>query len=179
MITSQERLRPGGPSQARMRPLALQTDAQSAPSADCHWPRYTGSPGRLSGLRDREMGQREGVRSRWHSEVGGSCCSPGQVNTLLAIKPGPPGLHNLWPGHPCPVSGHHDPSKEASSGPTAWGGVNCSLARCSERGVHLVTSWSEGHIRWAVWPGQGKFPGLEGQVSGGNGFRGRGESKQR
>lgn len=96
VITSQERLRPGGPSQARMRPLALQTDAQSAPSADCHWPGYTGSPqAGLSGLGDGEMGQREGVQGRWHSEEGGSCCSPGQVNTLLAIKPGPLGLHNL------------------------------------------------------------------------------------
>lgn len=57
VITSQQRLRPRGPSQARMRPLALQTAARSAPSADCPWPGCTGSPGGVSGLsEDREMG---------------------------------------------------------------------------------------------------------------------------
>lgn len=95
VITSQERLRHRGPSQARMRPLALQTAAQSAPSADCHWPGCTGSPGRLSGLRDRRWGQREGVRGRWHSEVGGSCCSAGRSGHL-----GGNYAWTTWPAQP-------------------------------------------------------------------------------
>lgn len=77
VITSQERLRPRGPSQARMWPLALQTAAQSTPSAGCHWrhrvPRRVGGALGFPALaRTERWGWRVGDRGGWHSEVGGS-----------------------------------------------------------------------------------------------------------
>lgn len=108
VIISQERLRPRGPSQARMWPLALQTAAQSTPPAGCHWlhrvPRWVGEVlGFPALVKTERWGWREGDRGRWHSEMQAAVLQA-EVDTPMAIKPGPPlawtPLLSVWPSWP-------------------------------------------------------------------------------
>lgn len=108
VIISQERLRPRGPSQARMWPLALQTAAQSTPPAGCHWlhrvPRWVGKAlGFPALVKTERWGWREGDRGRWHSEMQAAVLQA-EVDTPMAIKPGPPlawtPLLGVWPSWP-------------------------------------------------------------------------------
>lgn len=174
VITSQDRLGPRGPSQARMRLPALQTAAQSASSADCHRPGRAGSDCAWAG------GRRAG-RWGWGGWVSMRTGRCGQVAGQGWGQPssGPQQVSlGSWPGHPWQVSGHHGLRKNLL-GQRPGVGCTAHYSGDPERGIHLVCSWPEACTWQAVWLGQKKLPGLEGQAGGGRISLQRGGLEQR